>query len=368
MRRVVAVLTLFATALLPAQPAAAARPQLRAAAMQTGLTIPWDVAFAPDGKMLVTERPGRIRVYANRSKGARLVHTREVGRVRAEGESGLMGIAVTRKVGQTFVFVCASRTTKRGWRNQVLRYTMGPKGGLRYDRLVLGKMKANSIHNGCAVEVGPDGKVWVSMGDANDLATPQDLRRRNGKILRINTDGTIPDDNPVDGSPVYASGFRNPQGIAFHPGNRLPYVVEHGPDVHDEINVVRPGLDYGWPCWAGPATRGPSSSGCKAAAEYEAPIWSSGDRTLATSNGAFVTGDRWDDWRRNLFVATLKESDLRRFTARKAGDNATNRSTLYNGRWGRLRAAVPAPNGQALYLTTSNGGGNDRVIRVRALP
>ena len=366
MRRAVTVLTALAALALPAQPAAAAAPALREATVQSGLSIPWDLAFAPDGKMLVTERSGRIRVYAGRGKGARLITTRDISRVRAEGEAGVMGIAITRKVGKTFVFVCASRDTRRGWRNQVLRYTLGPKGGLHYDRVVLGKMKASTNHNGCAVEVGPDGKVWVGMGDAADLATPQDRSRRNGKVLRINTDGSIPGDNPFEGSPVYATGFRNPQGIAFRPGTRLPYVTEHGPDVHDEINVVRAGGNYGWPCVTGANDRGPSSSGCSQASSYRAPVWSSGGRTLATSGAAFVTGDRWDDWRRHLFVATLKESDLRRFTTSRAGDNAVNRATLYDGRWGRLRAVVAAPGGQALYLTTSNGS-NDRVIRVRAV-
>ena len=365
MRRLAVVSTVLVM-LLPAHPAAAAAPPRRTATVQSGLSIPWDLAFAPDGKMLVTERAGRIRVYAGRKKGAALLNTREVPRVRAEGEAGLMGIAVTRKVGKTFVFVCASRDTSRGWRNQVLRFTMGRKGGLRYDRMVLGKMKANTNHNGCAVEMGPDGKLWVSMGDAGDLATPQDSARRNGKILRVNTDGSIPDDNPIKGSPVYATGFRNPQGIAFRPGTGLPYVTEHGPDVNDEINVVRAGENYGWPCWTGRSAQGPQGSGCGGASDYRAPIWSSGSPTLATSNAAFATGTRWGDWRRNLFVATLKDSDLRRFTTSRAGDNAVHRSTLYDGRWGRIRAVTPAPDGQALYLTTSNGS-NDRVVRVRAM-
>lgn len=365
MRRLIAVVTALLTIAWPAPPAAAAPPDLGTKVMRSGLDVPWDIAFAPDGKMLVTERAGRIRVYASRRKGAALLNTRTIARVRAESESGLMGLAVTRKAGKTFVFACASRTTKRGWRNQVIRFTMGAKGGIKYDRIVLGKMKANRIHNGCALEMGPDGKLWVSMGDANTLSAPQDRNRHNGKILRINTDGTIPDNNPFRGSPVYATGFRNPQGIAFYPGTRRAYAIEHGPDVEDEVNRIRPGRNYGWPCWAGPSTRGPVSSGCGPASDYKKPAWSSGGSTLATSNGAFMRGDNWRGWRNNLFVATLKESDLRRFTLGPKGAKATLRPTLFNGRWGRLRAAVSTPNGKALFLTTSNGGGNDRIIRVR---
>ena len=367
MRRSLLALAVIAALVVPALPAAAAAPDLRTTQIKSGLEVPWDLTFAPGGRMLVTERPGRIRVYDGRKRDSALLSTEVVPNVRAEGESGLMGIAATKKVGKVFVFVCASRTTSRGWRNQVLRYTLGGKGNLHFDRVILGKMRANSIHNGCAVEMGPDGKLWVSMGDANDLSAPQDRDRRNGKILRVNTDGSIPADNPFAGSPVYAIGFRNPQGIDFRPGTRKAYAVEHGPDVHDEINRIRPGRNYGWPCYAGPNTRGPVSSGCGSASDYKAPAWSSGGSTIATSGGTFLWGDNWRGWRGDFFVTTLKEQDVRRFELSDRGGTATARSPiLFDGRFGRLRAAVPTGRGRALFLTTSNGAGNDRIIRVRA--
>ncbi len=365
MRRLITVLTVFATLLLPGPPAVADAPQLHARTVRRGLEHPWDIAFSPGGRMLVTERPGRIRVYSSRHASARLVSTEWVDKVHAEGESGVMGIAVKRKAGRTLVFVCASRDVASGWRNQVLRYRLGSRGRLHFGRVVLGGMRANSVHNGCAVEVGPDGKLWVSMGDAGDPALAQQRSSLNGKILRINLDGSIPRSNPFGGSPVYAMGLRNPQGIAFAPGTGRAYPIEHGPDVHDEINRLRPGRNYGWPCWTGRST--PYwSSGCSSASAYKAPAWSSGSSgTLATSNGVFLTGAAWGPWRRDLFVATLKESDVRRLSMNDTGSRLYQRSpVLFNGRWGRLRAAVRPPGTSLLYLTTSNGS-DDRIIRVR---
>ena len=366
MPRFVVILTLLATLVLPAPPAAAAAPDLVESSIHSGLDYPWDIAFA-DGRMLVTERPGRIRVYKSAARGAALISTKHVPNVRAEGEAGVMGIASTRKDGNVWVFVCASRQLDSGWRNQVLRYRLGGAGRLHDQKVVLGGMRANYIHNGCALQVGPDGKLWVGMGDANDLSLPQNRRSLNGKILRVNLGGGIPSDNPFRGSPVYAMGLRNPQGLAFYPGTSRAYSIEHGPDVHDEINRIRSGGNYGWPCWTGWTTRGPRSTGCAGASAYRTPTWSSGSSgTLATSNGAFVSGNEWGSWRDDLFVATLKEQDVRRFELSDTGNRAYARSpVLYDERWGRLRAMVRSPGGGALYVSTSNGGGNDRIIRIR---
>lgn len=368
MRRALAAFTVLATLLLPAPPAAAA-PDRAETVIQNGLSHPWDVAFAPDGKMLVTERPGRILVYGRYSKDARLLRSHRIAKIRAEGEAGAMGIAVKRQNDKTLVFVCASRQVSAGWRNQVLRYRLFRDGRMRFNKVVLGGMRANTYHNGCAVQVGPDNNLWVSMGDAGDLSLPQRIASRNGKILRINYDGSTPGDNPFGNSPVYALGLRNPQGIAFSPGSKRPYSIEHGPDVHDEINRLRRSRNYGWPCWSGRTYPGPinGSSMCRSASSYSTPAWSSGSSgTIATSGGVFLNGPRWGSWRNDLFVSTLKEQDVRRFEMSDTGGRAYHRSTLYDGRWGRVRGAARAPGGNSLYLTTSNGGGNDRVIRVTA--
>lgn len=346
--------------------ALAATPTLTPRVVQDGLVIPWDIVFAPGGQMIVTERPGRVRVYASGAIDAPLLATTTLSNVHAEGEAGVMGIAIDHGFASNrYVYICVSRDDNGAWRNQLIRYNVTPSWHLQLNKyLIRNGMRASPIHNGCAVQEGPDHRIWLSMGDANQPFDAQDSGKLNGKILRVNRDGTIPDDNPIwpgNSSPtrVYSIGHRNPQGIAFQPANGRVYAVEHGPDVDDEINWIRPGRNYGWPCVTG--HNNPYMS-CSGDATFSVPAWATEGPTLATSGGVFVDGAAWDDWDHNLMVCTLKESDMRRFTISGTGQPATERSVLFNNRWGRLRAAVLGPGGK-LYITTSNGS-DDKVIRI----
>ena len=358
---------LFCLSVLVPSPVTAAAPRLTAKVIQSNLVIPWDIAFAPTGQMFVTERPGRLRVYRNAKAGATLLATTTISNVRAEGESGLMGIAVDHAFATNrFIYLCASRTYHGQWLNQVIRYHVDSSWHADFDRYLISLgMHANTIHNGCAVQEGPDQKIWVTMGDGNHPMWAQDPDRRNGKVLRVNRDGSIPSDNPVwpghiNPSLVYSIGHRNPQGITFEPGTGRVYAVEHGPDRDDEINWIRPGRNYGWPCRTG---KNHVYLSCPGAPTFTGPAWSTEGPTLATSNGTFVHGSAWEGWNDSLFVATLKESDLRRFTVNAGTFTLTMRNTLYNQKWGRLRATVRGPGGRQLFITTSNGS-NDRVIRI----
>ena len=372
-RRLAFVIALLTTwsALLPGA-ALGATPTPSTRTVQSGLVVPWDLAFAPDGQMFVTERPGRVRVYANGRPGAALLATTVLGGVRAEGEAGVMGIATDHLFRQNrLVYVCVSRSVNGAWLNQVIRYKVGTDWKLDFDRWIIRHgMRANTIHNGCAVQEGPDHMIWVSMGDAADPARAQDPDLLNGKILRVGRDGSIPADNPVwPGSSgptlVYSIGHRNPQGIAFQPGTGRVYAVEHGPEKDDEINWIRAGRNYGWPCVTGSNNLyQPGTIGCPGGTgEFTRPVWSSEGPTLATSNGVFLRNQsKWGEWTGDLMVSTLKQQDLRRFSIGPDGRPATLRATAFDNWWGRLRATVIGP-GYQLYLTTSNGV-NDRVIRV----
>lgn len=367
------ILTLGLVAGLRPQTVAAAPPPTAAATVAAGLSIPWDVGFLPDGRMLVTERAGRVRIYDSGIPGAALVGTVTIPGIRAEGEAGLMGIAVD--VDFAFnghVYLCASRqyTGSGGWKNEVLRYTLASNGNWVDAAVILGGMAANTIHNGCALEMDRYGRLWVTMGDANNQATAQNRNSLNGKVLRINRDGSTPSDNPViDGfrNAVFTMGHRNPQGLAFRPGTDQVYISEHGPEpAHgdDEINLLEAGGNYGWPCFTGNGNAYNPIAGCQAAGAYKPPVWASGVPTLATSGMTFTSGSQWQDFNTHLWVSTLKESDVRRFALNGPGTGlAAAPGTHFDNLWGRLRAAVSGPGGQ-LYLTTSNGGTSDQVIRI----
>ncbi len=335
-----------------------ATPRLTVTTLQAGLQIPWDVAPLPDGRMLVSERVGNLLVYQSTAPGAAQLANNQVVGTRENGEGGLMGIAIDPDfAANSFIYVCASRDDEGQYRNQVLRYKL--VGNLiAFDGFVIrGGMTAAGNHNGCRLRFGPDRKLWVTMGDAGNLRNGQDPNALNGKVLRVNTDGTIPADNPVipgstGRSAIYTWGNRNPQGLAFEPGTGTPYEVEHGDDTHDEINILVAGGNYGYPLFRGPVGR----------PGYVDPAWSSGNVTLATSGADFVVGPQWGAWSGSLFVATLKESDLRRFELFAGTVRQTN--VLFDNTYGRLRSVVFGADG-ALYVTTSNGTG-DRVLRITA--
>jgi len=335
---------------------------VRTEVVQEGLEHPWDIAFDSAGRMVVTERIGRVRVYASGEPGAELLSTATVPGVRAELESGLMGIAMS---GDE-VFVCASRDPDgdggEPWRVELLRSHLADDGSLApFESLPIGETVGGPRHQGCAVEVDADGFVWMSIGDANLPAgenRAQDPSALNGKVLRFTRAGAVPPDAPFP-TGVVSMGHRNPQGIAMR-ADGLVITAEHGTDVNDELNVIEPGANFGYPCWTGANDVGPIPDGCGPASDYAPPAWASGSPTLATSGATFLTGAAWGDWEGDLIVSTLKEEDLRRFTVSDDGE-ATEAETLLDRRFGRLRAVVIGPDG-ALYVSTSNG--NDRILRV----
>jgi glucose/arabinose dehydrogenase/putative cell wall-binding protein len=353
----------------------AAAPVPTTTEVQDGLVIPWDLAFAPDGTMFVTERAGKIRVYASGSPDAPLLHTTTVPFVRSEHESGLNGIAVdVNFASNRFVYVCASRDplpnetvdNDANWTNQVLRYRVTTQRTLVESTVIFDDARAAFQHNGCSVEMDASGRLWVGIGDARQPMDAQDPASNNGKILRMERNGSIPVDNPImpgagARSLVYSMGHRNPQGIAFQPGTSRVYASEHGPNENDEINLILPGGNYGWPCYTGTATPF-TPAGCQPANQYLAPAWASGTPTIATSGITFLGHASWGEWRGSAVVMQLKQQDARRFVPSANGATMTQADLFLDGEYGRLRAAVQAPDG-ALYATTSNGS-DDVVLRI----
>ena len=344
-------------------------PRLADEVVQANLVTPWDIAFAPDGRMLVTERAGTVQVFESGAAGARKVATLAVANVVQNGESGLMGIAVDPSFAtNSFVYVCVTRNDPPagGTVNQVLRYALAGTSWTLDGFVIRTGMRSGGNHDGCRIRFDRTDHLWVTMGETGTSSLAQDPNSLNGKVLRVDPDGTIPADNPIiqgaaGRTAVYTWGNRNPQGIAFT-GSEV-YEVEHGENDDDEINFIEAGVNYGWPLVheTGGAARG-----------MRDPIWSSGNVTFATSGAAFVTGAIWGSWSGSLFVAALKDTSLRRFTVTPT--LATQRDLLFKEKYGRLRAAVQGPDG-ALYLTTSNRdgrgspvAGDDRVVRIVPSP
>jgi glucose/arabinose dehydrogenase len=340
-------------------------PRLNDEVAQANLVTPWDIAFAPDGRLLVTERRGTVQVFQSGAPGAAKVTTLTVDNVQESGEAGLMGIAVDPAFATNgFVYVCATRLDPPSTTplNQVLRYKLAATAWSLDGFVIRTGMRSGGIHDGCRIRFDGAGHLWVTMGETGNAPLAQDPSSLNGKVLRVDPDGTIPADNPIipgaaGRTAVYTWGNRNPQGIAFT-GTDV-YEVEHGENDDDEINFIEAGVNYGWPVAheSGGAARG-----------MRDPIWSSGSVTFATSGAAFVTGPMWGGWSGSLFVCALKDTSLRRFTVTPTV--ATQRDLLLKGRYGRLRAATQGPDG-ALYLTTSNRDGrgspiaaDDRIVRV----
>jgi glucose/arabinose dehydrogenase len=332
-------------------------PAISETILQTGLVVPWDMAVAPDGRLFVTERPGSIDVFASTAPMAKRIATIQVAGVRAMGEAGVLGLALDPDFAANgFLYVCASRIDGSEWRNQILRYRAA-SGAPTLDGVVLraGPLAAG-IHDTCRPRFGPDGKLWVSTGDAGQGPLAQDPASLNGKVLRMNSDGSAPSDNPVlkgQSGPglVYALGLRNPGGLAFESSSRSWFVVDAGDQMQDEIDVVTPGANYGWPSVTG---SGGSARG------FVDPVWSSGGTSYAVAGAAFIGGDAWGTWNGSLVVATLKEQDLRRFAV--DGSHVQLRDILVDQKYGRLRCVVAAPDG-SLLVATSNGN-NDRIVRL----
>ena len=350
------------TAAGPAQPTPGSlRPGVEVVA--TGLQAPWSLDFAPDGRIFVTERPGRVRVIA----GGRLQPEPWATVPVAEqpgSESGLMGIALDPDFRSNgFVYVYYSYQDQGHLWNRLVRL-VDRNGRGEVDRVLLDRIPGASIHDGGRVKFGPDGKLYLTVGDAAVGENAQNPNSLNGKILRLNPDGTVPPDNPFPGSPVYALGLRNPQGLAWHPLTRQLFASDHGPSggppncCHDELNLIEPGGNYGWPV----------VFGAGGAPRFTDPVLESGTETWAPSGIDFGTAG---PVRGVLFIAALRGQHLRAVWLGLPGFRRVEaQQVLFQNEYGRLRDVVAGPDG-ALYILTSNRDGrgsprpgDDKLLRV----
>ncbi|MBI2851931.1 MAG: PQQ-dependent sugar dehydrogenase [Chloroflexi bacterium] len=311
------------------------------------LEIPWALDFLPDGSIVLTERPGRVRLV-DREGRLQAQPIFVVADVAPRGEGGLLGIAVHPDFEENqFIYIYYTYQSGGNLANKVVRLIKQGDAFVE-DQIIIEGIPGATIHDGGRIKFGPDGSLYIGAGDAAVPNLAQDKDALAGKILRLSDDGAIPPDNPFHGSPLYSMGHRNPQGLAWDDLGRL-WETEHGSSATDELNLIEAGKNYGWPIIRGDETREGLVS----------PMIHSGTATWAPSGMAFANG--------SLFFAGLRGQSLFQFTP---DDPQAGLRRHLQDRFGRLRDVVLGPDG-FLYLLTNNRDGrgvssadDDQLIRI----
>lgn len=362
------LLGVAALAAMLAAPAGAQDYAVRTVAQ--GLVHPWGLAFLPDGRMLVTERPGRVRLVE--PDGAVSEPLAGAPNVYAAGQGGMLDIALDPDFAENrWVYISYAGSTATG---------AGPGGAnteVARARLVDGRFEdlevvfrakpktPGTAHYGSRLLFLPDGTLLITLGDRyRYMQEAQNPGNHLGALVRIDPDGGIPADNPFvdsdDAMPdVYTYGHRNAQGLALHPETGIPWMHEHGPRGGGEVNILEPGANYGWPA----ITYGIDYSGAIISEETHAPgmeqplvYW---DPSIAPSGMAFYTGDRFPEWRGDLFIGALAGRHLRQLVL--DGDHVVRQEELLTDLGERIRDVRDGPDGY-LYLLTDNPQG--RILRL----
>ena len=330
---------------------------------------PWSLNFAPDGRLLFTGR-NTTSVYSVDVKSGDLKTLGKVPDVRVEGEGGLLGMELSADFAKDkTLYLCYSyykgnAVSDANKRNRLSSFVL-TANGLTSEKALIDDMPGWWNHNGCRVVRSPDDKfLYVSMGDAAGQ-TPGPQRAQNpndlgGKVFRIRPDGGIPNDNPFFAAntgaarAVWSIGHRNAQGLAFHPATGQLWSTEHGPEVKDELNVIKKGRNYGWPGCVG-------SDPC-GVANYEPAVKAyDTNNTVAMSDMAFYTGSAFPAWKNNLLFVTLKTGRL--YQLELDGERIKSERLLVDGDYGRLRDVTVGPDG-FVYFSTDNGLSSS-ILRIR---
>ena len=321
-----------------------------------GLNVPWEMVFSDEGTIYFTERPGSLRVIRNGElKEEPLL---ELGSpFISNGEGGLLGLEIDPNFEDNhYMYIYHSYEKNGAVQNRVLRLIVEEEKA-EIDRVILDNIVGDTNHNGGRIKIGPDGLLYITAGDKYVPDLAQDKESMGGKIFRIHLDGTIPEDNPISGSPVYSYGHRNPQGLAWHPKTGKLYSSEHGQSAHDEINQINAGQNYGWPI----------IEGNQIEAGMVSPILNSGNETWAPSGMTFVSEGLWKN---QLLVANLRGNQILKVELEPNGEEVKNVESLFKEKYGRIRNVVEGPDGSLYIMTNNRDGrgtpidGDDRIIRM----
>ncbi|WP_439596616.1 PQQ-dependent sugar dehydrogenase [Falsiroseomonas sp.] len=344
------------------------RANFRLTTFATGLERPWGAALLPDGRLLVTERPGRMRLVGRDGAVSRPLSG--VPQVEAASQGGLLDVALSPDFDRSReIFFCSATLVQGGALTRLTRARLAADGaGLEAVTPILDATPAQNSgrqHYGCRIAFGADGRLYLSTGDRNvDRMRSQRLDDLAGKVLRVDREGRPQADNPFAGQPgaraeVFSHGHRNPQGMARNPWTGSLWLVEHGPRGGDELNILRPGANYGWPV----VTHGVNYSGTTISEQSSAPgmvdpirVWTP---VISPAGLAFYDNPAFPGWQRSLFVAALNSPGLVRLTT--DGDEVTGEERLLFDRRIRMRDVLVAQDGALLVLTDEAEG---RILRL----
>ena len=332
----------------------AALAEVKVETVADNLKIPWELVFAPDGRIFFTERDGNLWVIENESM--ELVATFPASHT---SEGGLLGLALDPEFEKNnFLYLYQTYFDFELHHNKVVRYTVS-NNQLTDEQILIDKIPGAVWHDGGRIKFGPDEKIYITTGDSTNANLSQKIDSLAGKILRINADGTIPSDNPFESSPVFSYGHRNPQGIDWNE-NGILVSSEHGPSgekgyAHDEINVIEPGKNYGWPVIVGDSNN----------LEYTNPILHSGDVTWAPSGLLYYDSDKIPEWKGMFLVAALRGQHVMVMDLDLENNRVNSVEKIFQDEYGRLRDLVQSPDGDVFVLTSN--GDNDKILRVSTL-
>lgn len=314
----------------------------------SGLDHPWEILWGPDNHLWVSERFGRIsRINPVTGEQSILLDLSQT--VEQTGESGMLGLALHPSFPtDNRVYVVYTYLQAGDIRERLVSYHY-QNNSLADPDILIDNIDGNTTHDGSRLLFGADGKLYMTTGDAQNQPAAQDVGSLNGKVLRINANGSVPGDNPIAGNYTYSYGHRNAQGLTWGPGNRL-VSSEHGPDSDDEINIIEAGRNYGWPDVRGFCDLPDEQTFCEDNNVKEPQrAWTP---TIATSDIAYYTSGAIPEFQGSLLMVTLKEQDLRVLKLASDGETIEQEEIYFNGLWGRLRAICVAPDG-SIYLSNS---------------
>ncbi len=314
----------------------------------TGLDIPWEIIYGPDGYIWTTERKGiisRIDPVAQ----TKTVILNIVSSVYQNSESGLLGMVLHPNFATNpEVFIAYTYGTFSNLREKVVKYTYNGTN-LVNPVIILDNIIGNTTHNGSRLLIMPDNTLLFSTGDAQNQLFPQDINDLNGKLLRINLDGTIPADNPIAGNPVYSIGHRNVQGLLLHPNGKI-YMSEHGASTDDEFQVAEPGRNYGWPNVEGFCNTSNEQSFCTANNVKEPLLaWTP---TIAPSDLVYYENAAFPEFNNKVLMTVLKDKKLIAMQLDATGNSVLSQTHYLTNQYGRLRDICVGAQ-KEIYLATN---------------